>query len=186
MVPWARAVSSSYKLVTNRSLRDVTRWGEPPSSATCSPQHEMLAVHTRRAEECTASSSARAVNVLEQAGSPQMYPGAVRAAAAAAVHHTWSCTWPHDLHRCTNRCAHVRYAWPERRRAPPIAPTDPPTLTRVRRRACCRRPHLIGAASSRRAAGGRSVEDIITHDYTANGAVGAGPACEQQRSLSWW
>ena len=55
-----------------RQKRDVTCWGAPPCSPTCSPCHEMQTVHGPRAEECTASSSARAANVLEQAGAPQL------------------------------------------------------------------------------------------------------------------
>ena len=106
----ARAVNGSYTGVTFPTLRDVTSWGEPPCSPTYSPCSSMLAAHSRRAEERTASSSARAANAHEHESSPQMQPGASRAAAAAAVHQYQSCTWLHDRHRCANRCALIRYA----------------------------------------------------------------------------
>ena len=71
-------------------------------------------------------------------------------------------------------------------RRPPIAPTDPPTLTAMRRLACCRRPLTISATSSGRAPGGRSVEYIVSDDCRPSGAVGAGPVREEQRVPSRW
>lgn len=117
---------------------------------------------------------------------PQQGYACTLATAAATVHPPRSCTWAHDRHRCTSRCARIRYACPERRRAPPITPTDPPTLTAMRRLACCRRPLTIGATSRGRAPGGRSVEYIVSDDCRPSGAVGAGPAREEQRVPSRW
>ena len=62
----------------------------------------------RKSAVCAVAASGELV--LEQESSPQMQPGASRAAAAAAVHQYQSCTWLHDRHRCANRCALIRYA----------------------------------------------------------------------------
>ena len=68
---------------------------------------------------------------------------------------------------------------------PSTRPTLPHSLISAAERAVAD-PHFIGATSSRRAAGGRSVADIVMDDYRADGAVGAAPVREQQRVPSRW
>ena len=89
----------------------------------------------------------RAVKPHERAhASLAMYPpGCAVSTARAAVRQHPNGTCPHDHHRCANRCAHVSCTCPEQNSALPVVPTDFVLIAHMRRRACCRRPHLIGA-----------------------------------------
>ena len=55
-----------------------------------------------------------------------------RCNSPTTVHQHQDCTCTHDRQDCTNRCALIMYAWPERSSTPPIAPSDRPSHTHSR------------------------------------------------------
>ena len=73
--------------------------------------------------------------------------------------------------------------WPEYRRAPSFALTEPPDLTAVRLQARAAGHSIIGKASRGRAAEPRSDEIIMNYDSGADGVVHAGGRGERERWL---
>ena len=69
--PRARAVSSSYKSITNGSFSDVTRRGTRSASTVFEARRELLAVHAAPEAACTASEAARLAEALEQESVPR-------------------------------------------------------------------------------------------------------------------
>ena len=137
---------------------------------------------TRCGVRRAASEAARSAEALEQESVPRevtsMCPPTQSIMACEYRGRTDVTSAQNVVARCGTRVA------PERRRALPVAPIDPHTLTRVRCQACRRRPHTIGATSSGRAPGGRSVEYNAPDDFWCSGSVGVGPAREQELAPS--